>query len=142
MEIWLSPTLGFDYANAKAQIYGEGVNKLSFISLSDVAEFAVQSIDNPAARNAVIELGGPEALSPLQVVKIFEEVGGRQFATQHVPEDALRAQYSKASDPLQKSFSALMLSVHTGDVIDMASTLNAFPMDLVTVRDYAKRVLG
>jgi uncharacterized protein YbjT (DUF2867 family) len=142
MEIWLSPVLGFDYPNAKAQIYGEGVNKLTFISLSDVAEFAVQSIDNPAARNAVIELGGPEALSPLEVVKIFEEVGGQQFATQHVPEDMLRAQYAQASDPLQKSFSALMLAIHEGDVINMTSTLNTFPMKLVTVRDYAKRVLA
>jgi uncharacterized protein YbjT (DUF2867 family) len=142
MEIWLSPVLGFDYPNAQAQIYGEGVNKLSFISLSDVAEFAVQSIDNPAARNAVIELGGPEALSPLEVVKVFEEVGRRRFATQHVPEDTLRAQYAQTPDPLQKSFSALMLAVHKGDEIDMTSTLRTFPMNLLTVRDYAKRVLA
>jgi NADH dehydrogenase len=141
MEIWLSPGLGFDYPNAKAQIYGDGMNKVSFISLSDVAECAIRSIDNPAARNAVIELGGPEALSPLQIVKIFEEVGGQRFETQHVAETDLRAQRAQAADPLQKSFSALMLSVHTGDVVDMTATLRDFPMDLVTVRDYAKRVL-
>jgi len=74
MEVWLSPALGFDAANAKAQIYGSGENKISWISYKDVAKFAVASIDNPEARNAVIELGGPEALSPLEVVRAFEEL--------------------------------------------------------------------
>jgi NADH dehydrogenase len=58
MEVWLSPALGFDAANAKAQIYGSGQNKISWISYRDVAKFANESLDNPAARNAVIELGG------------------------------------------------------------------------------------
>src|SRR5262249_25093439 len=56
MEIWLSPVLGFDCAHARAVIYGEGKNKISWISIKDVAAFAVASIDNPAAQNAVIQL--------------------------------------------------------------------------------------
>src|SRR5437667_1898775 len=59
IEIWLSPHLGFDVQNAKARIYGSGQNKSSYISLHDVAEFAVQALTNPLARNAVIDLGGP-----------------------------------------------------------------------------------
>ena len=37
MEVWLSPALGFDYPNAKATIYGEGKNKVSWIAIKDVA---------------------------------------------------------------------------------------------------------
>ena len=51
MEVWLSPALGFDYPNAKATIYGEGKNKISWIAIKDVASFAVAVIDNPAAKN-------------------------------------------------------------------------------------------
>src|SRR5467141_1436325 len=40
-EVWLSPALGFDAANAKAQVYGAGQNKISWISFQDVARFAV-----------------------------------------------------------------------------------------------------
>jgi NADH dehydrogenase len=40
MEVWLSPALGFDAANAQAQIYGTGENKMSWISYKDVARFA------------------------------------------------------------------------------------------------------
>lgn len=90
--------MGFDAANGKAQIYGSGENKISWISYKDVAEFAVASLDNPAARNAVIELGGPEALSPLEVVSIFEELRGQKFEVQHVPEEALREQMDTATD--------------------------------------------
>ena len=58
----------------------------------DVAKFATESLDNPAARNAAIELGGPESLSPLEVVRIFEQVQGRAFEIQHVPERAAAAE--------------------------------------------------
>src|SRR5215813_2903147 len=63
MDIWLAPALGFNHARAKAVVYGEGKNKISWIAIKDVASFAVASIDNPAAQNAVIQLGGPDDLS-------------------------------------------------------------------------------
>lgn len=139
MEVWLSPVLGFDAANAKAHIYGSGQNKISWISYKDVAKFATESLDNPAARNAVIELGGPESLSPLEVVRIFEQVQGRSFEVQYVPDEALLAQKKAATDPLQESFAGLMLYYSAGNVIDMRKTLQEFPVQLTTVKDYAQK---
>jgi len=141
MEVWLSPALGFDAANAKAQIYGSGENKMSWISYKDVAKFAVASLDNAEARNAVIELGGPEALSPLEVVRAFEELQGRKFDVQNVPEEALKEQRESASDPLQQSFVGLMLSYSQGKIIDMQETLQNFPVQLTSIRDHAQDVL-
>ena len=139
MEVWLSPALGFDYSNAKANIYGEGKNKVSWIAIKDVASFAVASLDNPAAKNKIIELGGPEALSPLEVVNIFESTKGKKFELQFVPEEAIRAQRDGAQDPLSKSFAVLTLGVANGSEIDMKTTLDAIPMQLTSVNDYAKR---
>jgi uncharacterized protein YbjT (DUF2867 family) len=139
MEVWLSPALGFDPANGKAQIYGSGASPISWISFGDVAQFAVACMDNPAARHTTIELGGPEALSPLEVVSRFEAVGGRNLAVTHVPEDALRAQYAAATDPLQRSFAALMIGYAHGDPIDMGATLRQFPVSLLSVSEYARR---
>jgi len=138
MEVWLSPALGFDAANAKAQIYGSGENKISWISYKDVAKFAIAASDNSEARNAVIELGGSEALSPLEVVQIFEKLKGRKFDIQHVPEEALREQREGASDPLQQSFAGLMLNYSRGSIIDMQETLQKFPVELTSIRDYAQ----
>src|ERR1017187_9693142 len=41
MEIWLSPALGFDYANATVRIYGSGTSPVSWVSFQDVAEMCV-----------------------------------------------------------------------------------------------------
>lgn len=128
MEVWLSPALGFDLGNAKAQIYGTGHNKISWISFQDVARFAVAAVDNPRGTNATIKLGGPDALSPLEVVRLVEQSMGKPMAVQHVPEEALRAQHSAATDALQQSFAGLMLYYARGDVIDMTDARLAFPV--------------
>ena len=140
-EVWLSPAVGFDAANAKATIYGSGTTPISWISFLDVAKFAVESLTNPAAVNATLELGGPEPLSPLQVVQIFEKVIGKTFEVQHVPEAALEAQQKAATDGMQQSFTALMRCYAQGDPIDMQETLKAFPMQLISVREYAQQVM-
>jgi uncharacterized protein YbjT (DUF2867 family) len=140
-EAWLSPAVGFDFPNAKATIYGEGKNKISWITIQDVAAFAVASIDNPAAKNKTIELGGPDALSPLEVVSIFEKSGGRKFEIQHVPVEALQGQKNAATDDLSKSFANLMLVYAAGNEINMQQALKAFPVKLNSVRDYAKQVM-
>ncbi|CAN5833598.1 hypothetical protein BH23GEM9_BH23GEM9_02540 [soil metagenome] len=136
MEIWLSPALGFDVPNGRATVYGTGGAPISYVSLFDVAHFCVESLENPASRNATIEVGGPDAVTQLQAVRIAEELTGRSMQVQHVPVEALQAQYETASDPLQKSFAAFMLSVAEGDVIDMHATLRLFPVQLRTVRQF------
>ena len=141
MEVWLSPALGFDAAQGTAQVYGSGQEKISWISFQDVAEFAIASLDNPAARNAVIKLGGPEALSPLEVVKVFEKQSGRPFTVQHVPEEQLRAQKEGATDSLPESFAGLMLAYAQGNVVDMRATLQKFPVRLTSVEEYASQVV-
>lgn len=142
MEVWLSPALGFDFSKAQARIYGSGHNKVSWTSFGDVAQFAVASLDNPTGRNVILEVGGPEALSPLEVVQIFEEVSGRRYTLEHVPEEVLQTQIAGAADPLQASFAGLMLQLAHGDAIDMSATLQAFPIQLTSVRNYARHVLS
>jgi uncharacterized protein YbjT (DUF2867 family) len=137
MEVWLSPALGLDLESATARIYGAGNAKISWISFEDVAKFAAASIDNSRALDAVVKLGGPDALAPLEVVRVAEQIIGKKIATQHVPEETLRAQYDAAADPLQKSFAGLMLYYARGDVIDMTETARAFGVEpLRSVREH------
>ena len=137
MEVWLSPAVGFDPGNGTVALYGEGTQPVSYIATADVAAFAVASLTAPAARNAVLELGGPEALSQLEAKEIFEEVLGRTVATQSVPVEALQGQLAAATDPMQQSFTSLMLCVAKGDAIDMSSLLPQFPVQLTTVKQFA-----
>lgn len=142
MEVWLSAAVGFDATNGRISICGSGEAPVSYIAIADVAEFAVRSLDAPAAWNATLELGGPEPVSQLRAVGIFETLAGRPFEVSHVSEDALEAQRQAATDPMQRSFATLMRCVARGDAIDMDEVLAAIPVPLTSVRDYAARILG
>jgi uncharacterized protein YbjT (DUF2867 family) len=142
MEVWLSPALGFDYANATARIYGQGTAPISWVSFRDVAEMCAVVLRNPAAERTTIEFGGPEAISPLEVVARFERIGGRPFKLEHVPESALLTQFQEATDSMQKSFAALMLGYVHGDAINMAPVVDKFAIKLSSVDGYARNVLS
>lgn len=142
MEVWLSPALGFDYANATARIYGPGTAPVSWVSFRDVAEMCAVALRHPAAERTTIEFGGPEAISPLEVVARFEQIGGRPFKLEHVPEPALLSQFQEATDSMQKSFAALMLGYVHGDAINMTSVVDTFALKLSNVDDYARSVLA
>jgi len=113
MEVWLSPALGFDFANGKAAVFGDGKNKLSWVSYRDVARTAVEAVASPRAKNAILPVGGPEALSPLEVIAIFEQKGGSSWQVSHVPVEALRQQKDAAKDEVQESIAALQLMYAT-----------------------------
>lgn len=136
MEVWLSPAVGFDAASFKAQIYGTGDQPISWIAYKDVARFAVEAVSNQAACDAVIELGGPEEVSPHQVIALFEEKLGKPFEITHVPVEALQGQFQGVEDPMQKSFLGLMMCYGGGDPIDMSRTLTDFPLRLTSVKEF------
>ena len=142
MEVWLSPALGFDYPNATARICGLGTSPVSWVSFADVAEMCAIAVRHPAAARRTIEFGGPDSLSLLHVVALFEEIGGKSFKLEHVPEQMLRAQYEGATDSLQKTFAALMLASVQGDAMDMSPIIQQFAIKLTSVEKYARRVLG
>jgi len=141
MEVWLSPAVGFDVAGRRARIYGSGENPISWISFANVADFAVRSPDSPAARNAILPLGGPESLSPLAVVRIFEELVGAPFAVEYMLESVLRAGKAAARRALDEALASLSLGYAQGAVIDMRDTLKAMPVHLASVRQYGRWLL-
>ena len=135
-EVWLSPALGFDPANGRARIYGTGDAKVSYISPSDVAAFAVAVADKSVDKSVVLEMGGPEPLSQLDAVRIFERHFAKKIDLDYVPIAALEEQ-GRSSDPLQKTFAALMLAYAKGDAIPGSlETARSYGITLHSVSDY------
>jgi NADH dehydrogenase len=141
MEVWLGPPLGFDVMAGRVRVFGSGDQKPSWISLGDVAAFVVACVDHPGARNKRIELGGPDALSPGEVIRMVEDIGGKPVQVEYVPVEALEDQRRAATNEFDESLSALMLGQTNGDVIDMSGTLAEFPVRLSPVGEHAKGVL-
>jgi uncharacterized protein YbjT (DUF2867 family) len=138
MEVWLGPALGFDPAQGSTRIYGDGEAKVSYICGTDVADFAVAAATREyPQKNTILELGGPESLSQLDVVRIFGQKLQKKILVDHVPLEALETQH-QSSDPLQKTFAALMLAYAKGDVVQGAASLaQQHLINLCSVSDFA-----
>lgn len=140
MEVWLSPAFGFDYGSGKAAVFGEGKNKHSWVSYRDVARTAAEAVSSSRAKNVVLPVGGPEALSPLEVIKVFEKNSGGSWQVNHVPVEALHKQKTAATDEVQETVAGLQIAYATSS---WAMSVRDYLVSdgLGSVQDYARSVL-
>lgn len=117
MEMWLGPPLGWNIEAGSVRVLGGGEQRVSWISAQDVVAAVVACVDNPAARGLTIELGGPVAVSPLEVVRLAESITGRPIEVEHVPAEALEQQTRDAAGTDEAIFPSLMLCQTRGDEI-------------------------
>jgi uncharacterized protein YbjT (DUF2867 family) len=91
METWVGLVGGPLVETGKTRIFGRGVNPINFVSAHDVATLVRRAIDDPALRNTVVEIGGPEDLSLDQMARCVEAVTRRTGVINHVPLPMMRA---------------------------------------------------
>jgi len=142
MDVWLSSLLGWDHIAGRATVFGSGRAPLSWIAVPDVAEHAVRAIDDERLVNIEVPLGGPERLSPNEVVRIFEEVSGRPYRVWRVPRQVLAIGAPIVSLFDEGIASGMSMGAQTarGDLID-SPLQRELALPLTTVREYAVRVL-
>jgi uncharacterized protein YbjT (DUF2867 family) len=142
MEIWLSARLGWDFRRGRVQIFGKGERKISLISMGDVAAFAVLAALDRSTTNRNLVLGGPDALSFLEIVELCQQITGRTLRVRHFPLGLLRA-IAGLLRPISRVQSELMqlgaVLAEDGDAVDMAAILREFPMQMTSIRDHLLR---
>jgi uncharacterized protein YbjT (DUF2867 family) len=80
MEIWVAMTVGLPLrAGQPVTLVGQGDHRHAFVSQNDVAEYAVAAIDNQAAHNADVYIGGPAAYNWIEIIKTVGDVIGSQI---------------------------------------------------------------
>ncbi len=85
MEVWIGMVVSAALQAGRAvTLVGEGRRRHSFISMQDVAKFVTASIDNPAAMNRQLVLGGPQAVSWREILATFERVRGARVTSHWV----------------------------------------------------------
>jgi uncharacterized protein YbjT (DUF2867 family) len=138
METW-SEILGRSIVTqGKAMVFGKGDNPINFVSVRDVARFAVMALDDPNAHNRIIEIGGPENTTQLQFVRLIEEASGRKTRVQHIPLPMMRIM-RLVTQPINPAFSRQILAGVIMDTEDMsfdpAETLKLMPMRLTPLQE-------
>ncbi len=125
----------------KALILGSGNNPINFISAEDVAAYAVIALQDPQARNQIVEIGGPENLTLNQFAEAFEKLRGCPARKSHVPLPVLRVMSTALhafNPPVRRQIDAGILMDSTDQTFDPARTLQQFPMHLTRLEEFAR----
>jgi uncharacterized protein YbjT (DUF2867 family) len=72
-------------------VAGNGSTRHSFIAINDVAEYLVRSLDSRFAINSTFEVGGPVALSALDIVRLYEALLSQKLRVSTTPALVFRA---------------------------------------------------
>jgi uncharacterized protein YbjT (DUF2867 family) len=91
MEIWIDQIVAKGIREkGVATIFGDGTSVTNYISVDDVAEFAVKILSRPDVVNEAVDAGGPSNLSQNDVATLVERRLQSSGKRRHVPVVALR----------------------------------------------------
>ena len=126
-------------AKGKATIFGKGENPTNFVSVRDVAQYAVLSLKNSALRNKTLEIGGLDNLSRNEIAALYGELSDKNVKISHVPRGVLRV-FSTILKPFHAGISRVMAVSEYFDRIDtsfdMRPTLEKYPIHPLRLRDF------
>jgi len=133
-DIWIMAVIGGPaLRGAPVWLVGGGRDRHSFVAAADVAAFTANMLDNPAATNQTIPVGGPAALSWLDAVGVFEQILGRPIQVNHV-------QPGEPLPGLPAFISELMAGFARYDsLVPMDETATRFGVQLTSVEEFVKR---
>lgn len=123
----------------KVTLFGKGENPRNFVAAADVAHFAVLLLLNPGPSGEILEIGGPENFTNMQVVGMYEELAGRKAKVSHVPLGMLRIMSPVAGlfNPGLSQVMALSIGHDTTDqTFDPSALLQQYPVTLTRLTDW------
>jgi uncharacterized protein YbjT (DUF2867 family) len=141
METWLGPAVGFDLPKGQVRILGAGDRPVSWIALDDVARAAVAAGEGGPFDRRIVPLCGPDPLTPLEVVRMFEQTFGRSVSLSYVGEDSIVVSLAAAKNPLEEAYAAIMLSLARG-LMPTSTDAERLLGPLSSVRDYLARLMA
>lgn len=128
----------------EAGILGDGKTLRTYICIDDVAEFLVKAavVHPPEARNAIFEIGGPEALSQKEVMAIYEKILAKPLKARQTPAIVFKLGYVllKLFSPAAANIMGVNYCAATMDsVIEMKETARIFDVKLTKAEEFLRR---
>jgi len=127
--------------SGKAVVFGGGNRLGSYVSVKDVARFVLLGLTDARLKNRAIDVSGPEHLTSMQVIDIYENVTGRRARRTHVPVPLLRVASAVAAlfHPVARRVLQVMTIAATNDVThDTAELESEFSMQLTSFEESAR----
>jgi uncharacterized protein YbjT (DUF2867 family) len=132
MEVWVAVVVGMPVSQGRpVTLVGEGRRRHSFVSDRDVAAFAVAAVENPAARNEYLAIGGPEPLSWRDVVETYERVLDSSIPVEFVA--------MGEPMPLPEPMPSILAGMETYDsAIEMEELARTFDVSLTRIETFVR----
>lgn len=128
-----------------AGVLGDGNTKHSYVCIRDLAEFHVNAVDHPGARNKTFEIGGPEALTQNDVVSVFENVLGIPLKTKRTPAAVFKVGYNllRFVSPAAANIMGINYCAATcPSSVDMTVTAKLFDVKLTSAEEFLRQRAG
>jgi NADH dehydrogenase len=109
----------------KVTLFGKGENPRNFVAADDVARFVIAALVEGRFYNEAIEVGGPENVTNMDVVRLFEKYVDQPAKVRHVPIGLLKVLY-RVVRPIHPGLSQVMQSSILLDTVD--ATFDSGPM--------------
>lgn len=137
MDVWVSAVVGAPMERGEpVTLVGESRRSHAFIAEKDVAAFATAVIGHLSSIDQQIPIGGPQALSWLDIVAIYEQMLGKK-ATVHTVSPG------QPVPGLPDMMSGLMAGMETFDTfVDMEETARAYNVTLTSIEDFVRDQVG
>jgi len=134
MEVWVPMLVGQAALEGQpVTLVGEGRRKHSFVSVDDVAAFAVAAVGHPQAMNQTIAIGGPEPVTWRDVVATYERALGRPIEVRTIP-------LGQPLPGLPDVVSQLAAGMDTYDSpLDMTETARTFGVQITPLEAFVRR---
>jgi uncharacterized protein YbjT (DUF2867 family) len=134
MEVWVAMTVGLPLqAGQPITLVGKGDHRHNFVSQDDVADYAVAAVDNPAARNAEIFIGGSASYSWIETVRVIGDTIGAQLPLNFVAPGS-------PIPLLPEGMWGLLYAMETYEShIDMAETSKTYAIAPTSLETFARR---
>ncbi len=137
MEFWVANIVGLPALNGQpVTIVGDGQRKHSFVSAADVAKIALASVNNPKAMNQRLLIGGPQPVSFLDIVAVYERALSRKITVNHVAP-------GQSVPGLSEELVALLTGFDMYDSpINMTEITRTYGVKPTSVEEFAKNMVA
>lgn len=126
----------------KVSLFGQGENPRNFVAAQDVAQFAVLALTTPQMAGEIVEIGGPENWTNMEVVRLYERMAGKQAKVSHVPLGVLRVM-AAVIRPFHPGLSQVMTSSiwfdTTDQTFDPRPTSRKYPILLTQLESWVEK---
>lgn len=123
----------------KTVIFGSGNNPINFVAVDDVAAYVQMALTNPAARNRIIEVGGPENLTLNQFAALFERRRGHVAKKRYLARWQMQtlARMLRTVNPSASRQIEMGVYLDSADLrFDMSETHRLFPLPTTSASEW------